>query len=90
MINKGQARRIAAEWQAAGNECSLLQHKGVISEDLAGELADNLGAVQRQEAYADDRELLTRELHALLAFARAQGLGPVSGWGGWDETPVSV
>ena len=78
MITNGQARRIAAEWQAPRNAFSLLQHKGIVSPDLTDEITAemrSLGAARR-------------ELAALLEWAEHHGPGKVDGWGEWDDTPA--
>ena len=80
MITNGQARRIAAEWQAPRNGFSLLQHKGVIAEDLAEEIAAemrNLGA-----------NAARRELAALLRWVEYHGPGKVTPWGAWSDKPA--
>jgi hypothetical protein len=88
VINVGQARRIAAEWQAPGNSCSLLQHKGVIDPGLIEELDANLATEQAKA----DRQIRI-ELIALREFARVHldlGHTQVRRWGAWDETPVAA
>lgn len=81
LINKGQARRIAAEWQAPGNAYSALQHVGEITDGLLDEIRSDLrSAHSPQEARKD--------LRALRKWAQAHGVGKVSGWGAWDDTPV--
>jgi hypothetical protein len=79
MISNGQARRIAAEWQAPGCPTSTLQHVGVIEDGLIEELLDN---VQHADADAE------RELTALIAWAEVHGPGRVAEWGAWDDTPA--
>lgn len=83
MINNGQARRIASEWQAPGNAYSALQHVGKIEPTLLDEIAYDL----RSGHTPDDAR---GELRALRVFARAHGVGPVPGWGAWDDTPVAA
>lgn len=88
MITKGQARRIAAEWQAPGNACSALQHVGKVEAGLPAEIDANLATAQAH----DDRKVRI-ELLALKAFAEAHlraGRTTVPGWGAWDETPVEA
>jgi len=80
-ITDGQARRIAAEWQAPGNAYSLLQHKGVIDGDLLDEIKADM---RSEHTDADAR----RELLALRRWAQDHGPGKVAGWGDWDDTPV--
>jgi predicted AlkP superfamily pyrophosphatase or phosphodiesterase len=80
MINKGQARRIAAEYQAPGNGYSALQHVGLITEELADEIALDM---RHEDSPA------WHDLAALLEFAQAHGPGKVANWGEWDDTPVS-
>jgi len=79
MISNGQARRIAAEWQAR-NAYSLMQHKGVISDRLLSEI------------HADMRKLRPgadrRELAALARWAKKHGPGKVTPWGAWSDRPA--
>jgi len=80
MISNGQARRIAAEWQAPRNGFSALQHVGLITEDLAEEIAAemrNLGA-----------NAARRELAALLVWVEKHGPGKVTPWGDWSDKPA--
>ena len=80
-ITNGQARRIAAEWQAPRNAYSALQHVGLIEETLLDEITADMRTLMFNEpAY--------RELAALRAWAKQHGPGKVAGWGAWDDTPV--
>lgn len=81
MITNGQARRIAAGWQAPGNAYSALQHVGRIEPTLLDEIKHDLHSGHTPD---DARG----ELRALRVFARAHGVGPVPGWGAWDDTPA--
>lgn len=83
LITNGQARRIAAEWQAPHNACSALQHVGLIEGDLIDELRQDL----RCPHLADDPAAV-RELHALIRWATHHGPGKVTPWGEWDDTPA--
>ena len=80
MITSGQARRIAAEWQAPRNAFSLLLHKGIIADTLADEIASEMRKLGANAA--------RRELAALLRWAERHGPGKVSPWGAWDDTPA--
>ena len=79
-LTNGQARRIAAEWQAPRNAYSLLQHKGVISEDLLGEIAADLKSRHTDVDTA-------RELVALAVWVEKHGPGKVADWGDWSDEP---
>lgn len=80
MITNGQARRIAAEWQAPRNAYSLLQHKGIIGEDLSDEITADMRTLGANAA--------RRELAALLRWAKHHGPGKVTPWGAWSDTPA--
>lgn len=85
LISNGQARRIAAEWQAPRNACSALQHVGIVQGDLIDELQQNL----RSPHLAGDHDpAAKRELAALIRWAKHHGEGVVSDWGAWDDTPA--
>jgi hypothetical protein len=92
MITNGQARRIAAEWQAPGNAFSVLQHTGEVISGLVSEISAELGNLRfhRADLSADEMALAVRELGALERWAFRQGLGPVQQWGAWDDTPVPL
>lgn len=77
MITNGQARRIAAEWQAPRNAYSLLQHKGIIADSLIGEIRADM----RKLGAGDAR----RELAALAQWATKHGPGKVTPWGAWSD-----
>lgn len=78
ILTNGQARRIAAEWQAPGNAYSLLQHKGIIADDLIDEI--------KVDAANPNTDIASRhELIALRRWATQHGPGKVPGWGSWDD-----
>jgi hypothetical protein len=79
-ITNGQARRIAAEWQAPGNAYSALQHVGLITDTLTDEIAADMRTLGANAA--------RRELAALLRWAEHHGPGKVTPWGAWDDTPA--
>ena len=81
MITNGQARRIAAEWQAPHNACSALQSVGLITDDLIDELDQNMRSPHNDSA-------ARRELTALRRWAEHHGPGKVADWGSWDDTPA--
>lgn len=81
MISNGQARRIAAEWQAPRNAYSLLQHKGVIDDGLVDEIRTDMDSPHIDPvAY--------RELAALAAWVEEHGPGKVTPWGAWSDKPA--
>jgi len=79
-ITNGQARRIAAEWQAPRNAYSLLQHKGVIADTLIDEIHADMRTLGANAA--------RRELAALAQWAKEHGPGQVSPWGEWSDKPA--
>lgn len=81
MITNGQARRIAAEWQAPRNGYSALQHVGLITDDLADEIRTDMDSPHTDDHGRD-------ELDALLVFVLANGPGNVPDWGEWDDSSI--
>lgn len=86
MITNGQARRIAAEWQAPRSSFSTLQHTGEITETLLTEIEAEIRALQPGSFGVET----LRDLIALAQFADAHFHGTVPGWGAWSDQPVTT
>lgn len=89
MITNGQARRIAADWQAPGNAMSSLQHCGIITHNTADEITANRTEVGRFSHNYDSPVTALQDLTALYEWVQRQGVGTVSDWGAWSDYPVT-
>jgi integrase len=92
MISHGQARRIAAEWQAPGNAMSELQSRGTVHHLTADEIDANIETVERHpEAFGEDAEQTLLDLRALRRYCEMRlGQVQVAGWSDmWDSTPAT-